>query len=146
MHDMILKWFRKEGAAPIDPVPPPSMPLPAALAPESLDAIRFLQQPGGPDLLSELIDTYFTSSAPLLERIREAVAGENPQELMKAAHSLKSSSAYLGALSLTELCKEMETLGRNGTLTGTGELLGKVEAEYAGVCVALRAVRQGTNR
>lgn len=66
--------------------------------------------------------------------------------MLEAAHSLKSSSAKVGALSLAELCKNLETFGRNNTIDGAAELLMKVEAEYTGVREALCAIQKGTNR
>jgi HPt (histidine-containing phosphotransfer) domain-containing protein len=37
-------------------------------------------------------------------------------ELQRAAHALKSSSATLGALHLSQLSKQLEMMGRTGTI------------------------------
>ena len=71
--------------------------------------------------------------ARLLSQLRHAVSNQQPQQLQLqlSAHSLKSASATFGALHLTALCKELEFMGRARTLNEAGELVLRVEAEYA---------------
>lgn len=94
--------------------------------------------------LAELIDTYFEDSGTLLPTMRQAVVAGSPEQLRRAAHSLKSNSASFGAQKLTVLCRELEEQGRTGTLGGAGERLAQVEAEYDRVRRALEAARPAT--
>jgi HPt (histidine-containing phosphotransfer) domain-containing protein len=71
-----------------------------------------------------------------------ALAERNAEALVESAHSLKSSSANLGALALTELCKELETAGRQGRLADASELLQQVNAVYTNTLQALEAHRE----
>ena len=48
----------------------------------------------------------------------------------RAAHSLKSAAATLGALDLAELCRTAETLSRAGDLASVEALVPAVEAGY----------------
>jgi HPt (histidine-containing phosphotransfer) domain-containing protein len=57
----------------------------------------------------------------------------------QAAHSLKSSSAQVGALALSAHCKELEALGRANTLTNAPTILACLEEEYPVVQAALSA-------
>jgi HPt (histidine-containing phosphotransfer) domain-containing protein len=57
--------------------------------------------------------------------------------LMEAAHSLKSSSANLGATQLAALCKELEQRGRDNDLQGAAELVDEIGKVYLRVCRAL---------
>ena len=50
---------------------------------------------------------------------------------------MKSSSASLGALRLSDLGRELETLGRNGILDNVPAKLAQLETEYARVKHAL---------
>jgi HPt (histidine-containing phosphotransfer) domain-containing protein len=50
--------------------------------------------------------------------------------IRKAAHSLKSSSASLGAKILAELCRTLEQQARNGDLTQSHTLFQQAEVEY----------------
>ena len=97
---------------------------------EYIKRICALQQPGGPDLVRKVLDTYFSGTPCQLDSIRKAIAEGNPAGIIQPAHTLKSSSANLGALYLADLCNKLEGLGRAGTLAGTAELSGKIEAVY----------------
>jgi|SRR6266851_5222114 len=91
--------------------------------------------------LAELIDTYFEDSATLLPAMRQALSAGSAEQLRRAAHSLKSNSASLGALGLAVLCRELEEQGRAGALGGAEQRLAQVEAEYEHVRHALQAER-----
>jgi two-component system sensor histidine kinase/response regulator len=96
---------------------------------------------GDPAFLAELIDTYFEDSATLLPAMREALTTGSAEQLRRAAHTLKSNSASLGAEDLAVLCRELEQQGRAGALSDAAERLTQVEAEYERVRHALQAAR-----
>ncbi|MDG4551691.1 MAG: response regulator [Candidatus Contendobacter sp.] len=121
------------------PVPDPAPPV---LARSALDQIRALQRPGGSDLLSKIIDLYLESAPKLLEKAREAVAAADGEALRQATHSLKSSSANLGATQLAAVCKELEQRGREQRLTDIAELLRELEIHYQQARDALELERR----
>ena len=108
----------------------------------ALDAL--LETTGG-DLgfLAELIDTYLSDAVELLAAMRQAIAVANPEELRRAAHSLKSNSASFGARTLASLCQELEQRARKGVREGAPGRLAHIETAYAAVEDALRTVRPG---
>ena len=55
----------------------------------------------------------------------------------RAAHSLKGASAAIGAIGLSELCAQLELLGRGRSLGDTTALLGRVDHELDRVSDAL---------
>ena len=57
-------------------------------------------------------------------------------------HSLKSDGADFGATTYSELCRELEMVGKSGVLGGATELSAWIVAEYEQVEVALAAVRR----
>ena len=75
----------------------------------------------------------------LIETMRVAVPRQDAPALHRMAHSLKSSSATLGALRLAALCKEAEAMGRANDLEGMTALWDQLEAEYEVVQEALTA-------
>jgi PAS domain S-box-containing protein len=103
------------------------------------DSIRSLQRPGQPDMLCKVIDKYLSSSRQLIDTMRTAVSQRDAGVLHRTAHSLKSSSATLGALRLAALCKEVEAMGRTNALNGVASLWESIEAEYTLVQDALTA-------
>lgn len=96
---------------------------------------RLLDVTGG-DLafLDELVDTYLSDSDEQLEAMRSAAAIDDPETLLRPAHTLKSSSANVGALGLADHCRSLEMDARAGTVP---EMASRVDA-----CAALfEAVR-----
>ena len=109
----------------------------AAIDMKALDNIRTLQQPGAPSLLEKIVTFYLDDAPRLCQAMREAIAAGDNGALQRAAHTLKSSSAALGALQLAELCKEMEAQARAGRVVDAEQWINRIESEYARVRAAL---------
>ncbi|MBM9537151.1 Hpt domain-containing protein [Desulfobulbus alkaliphilus] len=69
------------------------------------------------ELLDELLALFKESSAADLELLRQAVAADDPDSVLRAAHSLKGASASLGLEGIRQLAQAMENDGRNGSVT-----------------------------
>jgi len=95
-----------------------------------LENIRTLQREGNSDLLKRVIEAYLKEATGLLQALREAVERADGEALRKAAHSLKSSSANVGAQRLSSLCKELETMGQEKSVQQAASLLSKTILEY----------------
>lgn len=104
-----------------------------------LDGIRMLQRAGRENLLDTMIRHFCDDTSQAMQRLRDGVKDGQPEEIRAAAHSLKSSSGFLGALRLADLCKSMEALSRNAGPEAIGDLLAKIEDEFAAVCRELTA-------
>ncbi|NOT56404.1 MAG: response regulator, partial [Deltaproteobacteria bacterium] len=109
------------------------------LDPAALKQIQALQRPDGPNILHRVISSYLKDSVQLLETLRVAIAQNDPPTLHRAAHSLKSTSATVGARALAGLCQDLEGIGRANTTDTAPEILSAIEREYQQVAVALRA-------
>ena len=114
----------------------------SALDPLVMGAIRKLNRPGEPDVFKNIVGGYLTVSERSMKTLREAILRADAAQVFEQAHSLKSSSALLGATTLAGLLKQLERLGLSGTVPPMGELLAHAEAEYARVCSALRKALQ----
>ena len=99
---------------------------------------------GDSDFLKELVDAYLDSTPGLLAAMRQAVAAGDAAGLQRAAHTLKTGSANMGALELAARCKELEEIGRSGALDGAAERIDAAAAAYDGVAAALREHLQAT--
>jgi HPt (histidine-containing phosphotransfer) domain-containing protein len=109
----------------------------AALAP-----LRALAAQTGKDLLGKVIDAYCDSAPKLLAEIASSIAADDAETLRRAAHTLKSSSASLGALELAALAKALELRAREGTTRGARELAAPLAAEAKAVMEELRQLRK----
>jgi len=103
----------------------------------ALDRIRQLQRGGGEALLRKVIGLYLADSQSLLDKIRLAASTSDARGMQMAAHTLKSSSANVGAMGLAERCRELEAAARNGSIAGAGEIVHGIESEHRNVCAAL---------
>lgn len=106
-------------------------------------ALERLRRFGGAKLLNEMI-ALFLAGAP--ERIaaaqRGTEAGDAPATEM-ALHSLKSSSAQLGAMHMQRLSAQGEQLARDGDLSMLGTLVRDLDDEFTRVHAWLINVRDG---
>ena len=79
----------------------------------TIDKLRTLQIDGEPDLINELITTFFISASNYIADFEKHALAKNHIEASKVAHAFKSSSRTLGAEHLGELCQELEDQYKN---------------------------------
>ena len=91
----------------------------------------------GADFLVELIDVYLADTPNRLALLRQAIEGGDAETCVREAHTLKSSSANLGALELSASAKEMEAAGRAGRTATLADEIGRFESQFAAVKTAL---------
>jgi class 3 adenylate cyclase len=75
--------------------------------------------------------------------MRQAAEAVDAAGLRLAALSLKSNSADLGATTLSDLCWELEAMGKADTLERAAEKVAQAEEEYERVKAALAAEKHG---
>jgi HPt (histidine-containing phosphotransfer) domain-containing protein len=95
----------------------------------------------GEDFLVELIDAYLDDAPARLAELRRAFENGDAETFTREAHSLKSSSANLGAMKVSAIAKEMEMAGRSGKIEQMAEPVARTEAEFALVRAALETLR-----
>jgi two-component system sensor histidine kinase/response regulator len=86
-----------------------------------------------------VIEAYLKEASRLLQTLREAVEKADGEAIRKAAHTLKSSSANLGAQKLSSFCKELEAMGLEKSMQKAALLLSKTIMEYETVEKTLSA-------
>jgi CheY-like chemotaxis protein/HAMP domain-containing protein len=69
-----------------------------------------------PEILQDLVNTYLESSGELITQMQQAAEQKDLATMGRAAHTLKSSSANLGAQDLAQHCKFLEEFTRNQQL------------------------------
>jgi two-component system, sensor histidine kinase and response regulator len=108
----------------------------------ALDAIRKLSPERGATILARVIDSYLVTAPDQLEGLQRALAEKDAKALQAQAHSLKSSSANVGARELAELARELEALGHSNQTSDAGGLVERMAAEFLRVREALIAERE----
>jgi len=90
------------------------------------------------DALSMLLELYLEDAPQLVKDIVQASALPDLDAVRFAAHSLKSSSATLGAQRLSSLCRQLEAKARSGDGSHLSALSQQLEVTYQETLQALR--------
>ncbi|WP_426111311.1 response regulator [Massilia sp. PWRC2] len=135
---------------PVGPLPslrsvaPPAAPQAAdyraALNPRALDHIRALSAERGDALVRRVVGAYVDDTPRQFAAVRAAIDSLDAPAVRKLAHSLKSGSANVGAETMAQLCKDLETLGRSDSTDGADGLLRQMEHEFEAVRKSLSAI------
>ena len=96
----------------------------------------------GAGFLDELLPTFLEDSQELVGTIRRALAENDVDSFRRAAHSLKSNAASFGAMTLSTLAKDLEALGKSGSLDGASARVERLAGECERVARALRDVER----
>ena len=106
---------------------------PPAIDPSLLESLRKLGEIAGRPLVQETLDRFLTEAPKRLARIRDALGRGDAPALLFEAHSLKGSSAQIGAVRVAAVCGELEQRGRSADLTAAAGFLDDLERELARV-------------
>lgn len=91
--------------------------------------------------VSDLVDAYVVDSGGLLDAIEAAISAGDADALVRPAHTLKSSSATLGAVTLADTARTLEMAGRSGDLDDdeTRSAAARVRDEWVQATAGMRA-------
>src|SRR5579862_9212221 len=104
-------------------------------------ALRNLRDLGGDEFLAEVVDAFLSDAPELMATLRRSLEEENAEELRRAAHTLKSNGATLGAAQFAELCRTLEQHAKDDQLDGASQLIDEIEQEYRPLEESLAALR-----
>ena len=128
--------FVTSPAAPPKPAaPPPAEPLPPVLDAEVLEELRSILG----NEVDRLIEVFLDDTPRLIAALETAATGPDYDMLRNASHTLKSSSANLGAMSLSNAAKKLELGIRTQTLERPAVAVALIANEFARARQALRA-------
>ncbi|MCK5881542.1 MAG: Hpt domain-containing protein [Sinobacterium sp.] len=85
------------------------------------------------DDFSLLVSTFIKDSNLKIDTMRTTIFEQDADNLRMAAHGLKGSALNLSAAKLTELCRELESLGKEGSFINATQLVDAIEQEYKAV-------------
>jgi HPt (histidine-containing phosphotransfer) domain-containing protein len=94
---------------------------------------------GKPELLARVINLYLLESPKLIQKLKQAAGASDATEIARTAHSLKSSSANVGAKVLSRYCEDIEASARRADTEEARRICAKIETEHGCVQKALTA-------
>lgn len=101
-------------------------------------AIRAHQRPGQPDFLLKALALYIPHAEAQLTQLEKHLNSGDIKALTTIAHTLKSSSAQLGAHRLAGLYAEVESAGRAGKARELPALSQRLRPEHNAVCALMQ--------
>lgn len=104
----------------------------------SLERLRAMQREGQPDIVARLAAVYLDTSPKLIDSVEEGLRSCDAKQVEIGVHTLKSSSANLGALAFSEMCAEAEQQARQGDLDKVATSLDQLKQAFNRVCDALQ--------
>ena len=150
LSDTLKKWLKSEAsnsAAPkavsvvsnISPIA--KAPALAQDAPKSVidEGVIGPLRKSRPDLFKRLTVTYLSYAPTALAELKSALDANDLITLGRVAHSLKSSSANLGATDLSKFCRELEMAAKEKNDAAVAVLVAGIESAFADVAAALNA-------
>lgn len=102
--------------------PPPSGseagdpgPGPISFDPAALENLRAVEEAGQQGFVAEMIQTFLDQSEQQVSLLTAALAEQDLEVVRKTAHTLKSAAAAVGAMKLSQLCRDLECAARMKT-------------------------------
>ena len=107
----------------------------------NLEVLKEFEQYGedGASILIEAISLFLEDSQLQLNRLHASLKAMDAAGIERLAHTLRGSSATLGATRLADLCNVLEQAAAKGILKDADDLLAQIAAETAEVQLALKA-------
>ncbi|MDH3415566.1 MAG: response regulator [Gammaproteobacteria bacterium] len=103
-----------------------------------LDGLSALQEAWGQDVVQKVVQVYLDSSKEIVAELRLSLDAPDAASVTANAQALKSSSAKIGALKLADLCKALETAGRQGDLSSAAQIHQHIQQEHNQVLETLK--------
>jgi CheY-like chemotaxis protein/HPt (histidine-containing phosphotransfer) domain-containing protein len=102
-------------------------------------AVAALRDLGGEDTLfvHDLIEAFVQDAVADMATLHAAADTGNATALERAAHTLTSTSASIGALRMSALCGELQALGRTGSVAGAAGRVTQLATEFERVRQAI---------
>ncbi len=114
------------------------MPDLPTIDPDAIANLRDLNPGDGGEFLREIIAIYIEDTPKRLADLRACLASGDVSTFTRAAHTVKGSSANVGAQALKGIAERLELIARKDGLGAVGSLIDDCEAEFGRVMAELK--------
>ena len=122
------------------PDPPRKAAAPVRLDPQALGRLRELDPEGRQGVLVRVLTAFETSLSRMLTLLQAELGAHHPGVVSGVAHTLKSSSASVGALELARACGEVEAKVRRGDTTELQHDISRLISEGQAALLAVATI------
>jgi HPt (histidine-containing phosphotransfer) domain-containing protein len=100
---------------------------------DAIDNLRELNPEDGGAFLKEIVDIYIEDTPKRITDLRTTLASADISAFTRAAHTIKGSSANVGAQILKGIAERLEFISKKEGLGGVAPLIADCETEFAQV-------------
>ncbi len=104
----------------------------------TLEAYREIMEDEADSFIAEILTNFYISTQNLIETLDKSLVKNNVEEFTRAAHTLRSTSATVGALRVSGLATDLETRGGSEPLTDLQPLIFELKEAYEKAEVELK--------
>ena len=95
----------------------------------------------GADFIVEIVDTFIQETGNLIDQLHDTLEVQDAATFSRCAHSIKSSSASLGALDFSQSARRLEMMGKAGDLSDAEPLLDGLTTDFLDVKQSLEVLK-----
>lgn len=104
-----------------------------------IEALRNMPGARGTNFVSRTVAKFITNARVNLASVEDAIAASDCTSVRRIAHGLKSSSGFLGAKQLAELCAALERAALEGDMRSCADLAYQLYHEFNRAEIELQA-------
>ncbi|HWA11078.1 MAG TPA: Hpt domain-containing protein [Opitutaceae bacterium] len=104
---------------------------------QAIDNLRSLNPGDNDEFLGEIVSIFLTDTPQRIAELEQSLAQADVTKFARAAHSIKGSSANLGAMALRAVAETLEHKSRREGLADVAPLIGEIKNQFAHAQVAL---------
>lgn len=116
------------------------MPDSPVLDPQSIENLRALNPGDNDEFLREIAGIFLEDTPQRIAELDQSALAADVPKFTRAAHSIKGSSANIGATALRAAAEKLEHMARAQGLAGVAPLVEQVKAEFTRTQAALHTL------
>lgn len=98
--------------------------------PQAIENLRSLNPDDNDEFLREITGIFLEDTPLRIAELEQSLAAGDTAKFTRAAHSIKGSSANLGAMALRAVAEKLEHQSRTDGLAGAVPLVAEIKAEF----------------
>jgi HPt (histidine-containing phosphotransfer) domain-containing protein len=110
---------------------------PSVLDPQAIENLRALNPDDNDEFLREIAGIFLEDTPLRISELDQSALASDTAKFVRAAHSIKGSSANIGAAALRAAAEKLEHQSRTQGLADIAALVAEVKAEFSRARIAL---------
>jgi len=133
--ELLERWLSRSVSSLSAPLAGATSPAAAAIDPTTFTALQACLG----DTFPEIVAAFLTDAPRRIAAMKDALAQSDAERLCREAHSLKSTSATLGAGVLSALCRTLEQEAKAGQSARAGRRIAGIEQALGDLVLSLES-------